>query len=300
MTRRRLALNVGLASTWQFGRIGLQFVWLIVLGRTLGPGDYGTFAGTAALATALSTVTGLGLGLLMLERVSQDPSAFGQAWHQALRAALLSGAAMAVGFACVVPALLAGTLDLYALCAIAIAELVCFPLVVLSSHAFQAHERMGYANAVMLLIPAGNLIAVACFLVGGGTLADYVSWHAMAAILMAAAALALVRRQLSPGPATGWRLQGGSSDLRSGAKLSTMRVADTTLASLDKTLVLNLAGAEAAGLYTVAYRLATVLAIPVGALAMIMLPRLYRQDHASAAARTRASRLFAAALAFGA
>ena len=55
-----------------------------------------------------------------------------------------------------------------------------------------------------------------------------------------------------------------------------MRVTDTVISTLDKGLVLRLAGAEIAGVYTLAYRVASVLAIPANALAMAIFPGLVR------------------------
>jgi O-antigen/teichoic acid export membrane protein len=55
-----------------------------------------------------------------------------------------------------------------------------------------------------------------------------------------------------------------------------MRLVETGMTSLDKTLVLKLANSEIAGIYSSAYRLVSVLAIPATSLGMAVLPRLFR------------------------
>jgi O-antigen/teichoic acid export membrane protein len=57
---------------------------------------------------------------------------------------------------------------------------------------------------------------------------------------------------------------------------SLMRIADTGMTSMDKTLVLLLAGNHVAGIYGSAYRLVAVLAMPATSLGMAALPRLFR------------------------
>ena len=272
-----LARNATLAVVWQALRVGGQALWMIVLARQVGPSSYGLFAGMAGLATALGTLTGFGFGVLMLQDTSRAPERFATTWKNALGMALLTGMGLLVVFVGIAFALFRheGTPAMYL--AIGIPELLCVPLTIVSSYAFQAHERMGWAGALFSLVPLGNLLAVAAFslMPGAATIGAYLPFHAASSILAALTAVALVWRRLAPASAP---FALSSRDLREGAAFSLMRLADTGMTSLDKTLVLQLAGSEIAGIYGSAYRLVAVLAMPATAVGAAALPRLFRSD----------------------
>jgi O-antigen/teichoic acid export membrane protein len=272
-----LARNATLAVAWQGLRVAGQALWMIVLARQIGPSSYGLFAGMAGLATALGTLTGFGFGVLMLQDTSRAPERFAATWKNALGMALLTGAGLLLVFIGVAFALFhhEGTLAMYV--AIGIPELLCVPLTIVSSYAFQAHERMGWAGALFSLVPLGNLAAVAAFscMPGTASIGAYLPFHAASSILAALTAVMLVRCMLAPAPAR-FALQ--PRDVREGAAFSLMRLADTGMTSLDKTLVLQLAGSEIAGIYGSAYRLVAVLAMPATAVGAAALPRLFRAD----------------------
>lgn len=265
------------ATAWQGVRVGSQAAWMIALARSIDARGYGAFAGVAGLATALGALTGLGFGLLMLQDASRDPASFAAGWKRAVLTCLWSGSALWLLFQGAAPwvAPMEGPAWQYAL--IGIPELVCFPLTIVASYAFQTRERMGWAGAMYALVPASNLAAVALFFAFGHerTLAAYLPWHAASSVAAAVAGNLAVARCLRPGHA---RLAISPRDVREAAGFSLMRLVDNGLGALDKTLVLRLAGAEAAGIYTAAFRLVAVLALPVTSLAMAALPRLFRVD----------------------
>lgn len=260
-------------TVWQGIRVGSQALWMIAVARALGPSGYGGFAGATGLATALGSLTGMGFGLVMLQDASRDPRAFAGGWKRAIIACLTSGAILWGAF--VVAAPLVVPLSTWTLAAVGIPELICFPLTIVSSYAFQSRERMGWAGAMYSLVPASNILAVTCFFLftSDRSLMAYLPWHAGCSIAAALAGYLLVNVLLRPGFA---RLSVTRRDLNEAFGYSLMRVVDNGLGSLDKTLVLRLAGAEAAGIYTAAYRLVAVLALPVTSLAMAALPRLFR------------------------
>ena len=190
-------------------------------------------------------------------------------------AILASGGVFWMGFILTAPLLVPLPGPAWQFAAIGLPELVCFPLTIIASYAFQTRERMGFAGAMYALVPASNLLAVALYFLLGHvrSLAGYLPWHAASSILAALLGHCLVSHLLRPGPA---RFSVTRRDASEAMGFSLMRVVDNGLGSLDKTLVLRLAGAEAAGIYTAAFRLVAVLALPVTSLAMAALPRLFR------------------------
>ncbi len=294
ISRHRLAQNTVLATGWQGIRVALQAVWVVLLARAIGPGGYGSFAGMAGLAAAIGSLTGLGFGMLMIQDASRDREHFAVAWKRALYLALASGVLLWLAYMLIAPLLFRAPIGSWAYAAIGFPELVCFPITIIASYAFQVHERMGWAGALFTLITMGNLIAVGAFLGTSPvrTLVHYLPFHAAGAILASVCAVVLVLRLLQPAKA---RFSLSRRDLGEGMGFSLMRIADTGMTSLDKTFVLLLAGDQAAGIYGSAYRFVSVLAMPATSLGMAALPRLFRNHHAQHATQKRLVRILLAA-----
>jgi O-antigen/teichoic acid export membrane protein len=292
----RLRTGAALLTFWQLIRVGLQALWMLVIARTLGASGYGLLAGYTGLASAMGAFTGLGFGLTMLQEASRDHSRFGTTLRHASGATVISGTGLWLLFTVAGNALLGHGLPTFAIACVGIAELLAFPTAILSSYAYQAHDRPGMAGMMYAVIPASNLLAVAAFLVCGSdrSLTGYVPYHAGFACIGATGAWIVMRCHLTPGKAQAPLPT--RSEIKESAGFSLMRVVDTAMVALDKSLVLRLAGPEVAGYYTVAFRLASVLAIPVSALAMAALPRLFRARKPAETTRLATSLLSASAV----
>ena len=290
ISRHRLAQNTVLVTGWQGIRVALQAVWVILLARAIGPSGYGSFAGMAGLAAAMGSLTGLGFGMLMIQDASRNREHFPVAWKRTLWIALASGIALWLLYVLVAPLIFRVNVSPWIYAAIGLPELVCFPVTIIASYAFQVHERMGWAGALFTLITIGNLIAVSTFLCVSPTrmLSYYLPFHAVASMLASVCAVALVARLLKPAAT---RFSMSRRDVKEGMGFSLMRIADTGMTSLDKTFVLLLAGSHVAGIYGSAYRLVAVLAMPATSLGMAALPRLFRDHHANPKAQSRLVRI---------
>lgn len=275
MLRGRLAQNTLLATGWMVVRVAAQALWVIVIAHAIGPRGYGMFAGMAGLATALGALTGFGFGVLMLQDTSRNHAFFSVSWKRALWMASASGITLWGIYLLIAPVIVGTQVGLATYMAVGLPELVCFPLTIIASYAFQAHERMGWAGLLYTLIPAGNILAAGTFLLFAAhrTLTAYLPFHAIGSMLAATCAITLVYVLLEPKAAP---FSLNSRDTREGIGFSLMRLIETGVTSLDKTLVLKLAGSEVAGIYSSAYRLVSVLAIPATSLGMAALPRLFR------------------------
>lgn len=271
----RLAHNIVLGTFWQFARVGAQALWVIVIARNLGPSGYGTFAGTAGLAVALGGLTGLGTGYLLLQAVSRDHAAFGVYWRKALLTTLITGPILAVIFAFLAVQIIGHAASIGIVTAVAISELICYPLVYACAFAFQAHEQLGWASALTTLMAVARLLAAILFWatdVGQG-LEGYVWFHLVASFAIAAFAIVFVQRLLRPKRV---RYTLNKNEIREGMSFSTVWFTTNAMGELDKALTLRLAGSEITGLYAAAFRMATVFALPIMSLAMAAQPRLFR------------------------
>ncbi len=267
-----------LGTGWQLVRAATHLLWVVVVARLLGPEDYGTLAGIMGLAATVGTITGLGLGVVMLLDVSRDKNCFGIAWKRALWMCIGSGVCLVRIFVLVAPAVVGLSIPVIVLLAIAIAEVLCFPLTALTSYAFQAHDRMGWAYAIYAAVQTASVIAVAVYagVASQPNLESYVVFHAAAAIAVTLILLGIAQSRLQP---TASEFNCPPFQLRRGVDLSFMRTADMALNTLDKTLVLRIGGDEMAGIYAVAARLATALALPVVTLSSAALPAAVSNWH---------------------
>ncbi len=295
-----LSRGVTLGTAWQVLRAGSYLLWVAVVARLLGPEGYGQLAGAMGLATAIGTLSGFGLGLVMLLDVPRQPRIFSASWTRAMRATLLSGAVLTIVFATVAPHAMGQRTAFTVLLAVGVSEVICFPVAVLCSYALQSHERMGWGHAVYALLPVASLVAaLSCrILVPNAQLETYVLFHAAASVAAAAIMTLAVRRLLRPVAGSGVR---PTADVRRGIELAVVRSADIALNTLDKTLMLRLGGGEMAGIYAVASRLAAALALPIVTLSSAALPRLSRAAAKpdSTDARHLAGKLVVAAVAWG-
>lgn len=279
-----LARGASLILGWQASRALLQGIWAIGLARMLGPSNYGLFAGLAGLAAALGTLTGIGFGLLMLKNVSRRPETFAQNWTRVLLLSLVSSGVLLAIFLVSATSLASASVSAGALVAIALPELLCVPLLLASGYAFQAHEHMAWGGGMAILAPLGNVIALSLFAGNGaaGGLSGYLAWHLWAALAATAAGLLLVRMKLRPRVVPPRVAPGEFADA---GGYAVMRSIDVGLGTLDKTLVLRLAGEQLAGQYTAAYRLAALIALPMVSLAVAATPRLFRSSELDTATR---------------
>jgi O-antigen/teichoic acid export membrane protein len=275
LLQHRLLRDTAHVGFWQAARLGGQALWVLLIARLLGPQGYGTFAGIAGLATTLGGLTGLGLGLVLLQDASREPALFDDRWRKARDVSLLSGVGLSVLFVGLAASLFGGQLSLLSLAAIGVSELLCLPMVNTAAFAFSARQRMGLAAAWPAVVALARVLAaLLCWLsLRAPTLDDYVLFHLLVTALCAFGACASVHWLLKPQPAA---FTLSRRDLIEGGGFSLVGMVGNALTSLDKTLVLRLAGAPVAGLYGATYRLASILAMPVDALTMAAGPRLFR------------------------
>lgn len=294
----QIAKNTSIATVWMALRVALQAAWLVFMAHAFGPQEYGLLAGTSALATTVGALTGMGFGTLLLQDASRNNEAFPGAWKRAIIMSIITGSILLAGYLAITPHIIKAQIGAGFYFAIGTTELLCFPIIGIASYAFQAHDRMGWAGLLSLTIPLGNLLAFVLYKwwTPTASLATYLFFHAAAAIASALASVAIVQCMLSPVHA---RFVINARDIQEGSRFSIMRLADTALSTLDKALVLRLSGEHSAGVYSAAYRLISVAMLPLIALSMSALPRLFRAGANDGASPSLIRWLVTAVLVYG-
>lgn len=275
LLKGQLAKNTVTTAFWQATTVGFQALWVVFAARLLGPRDYGAFSGVGGLATAIGGFTGLGLGLVMLQEVSRQHDRFSTYWQLAVRATASSGIFFCILFTALVP-LYFDNLPVHAIALLGFSELLCVPLVTLAAFAFAAHELMGWSAILPSIMAFARFTATICYwaFARSYSIDTFVWFHAIGTSIGLVVALIAVKRELAPAESKATLRR---QHIFEGLGFSLVWAVGNALGSLDKALVLRLAGSTTAGVYSIAYRTATVFALPVNALTMAAMPRLFRR-----------------------
>ncbi|HHA2860538.1 TPA: lipopolysaccharide biosynthesis protein [Stenotrophomonas maltophilia] len=271
-----LARTSILVMFWQGVRMSCLAAWIILGARVLGATNYGLFSGTIGTASALAGLVGLGGGMLMYQYSIADHTQFPRYWKQSLLLCAVSAVPLSLTFSL----LAAGLMPWPALSLVALSEIIAFPIVTNAAFAFSANDRLGWAAALPALNAAMRLAAICIFglLPVDHDLTVYLMLHLASSACSAVLALILVRRILRPGPAN---MQIGRSDLVHGTGHAAAWSSAVAVTTLDKSFVLHAGGSEIAGLYAACYRIAAVIAMPLDAMVMSAMPRLFRAQRVS-------------------
>lgn len=294
-----LARTTGNVLVWNAARLVFQLGWAVLLARTLGAEGYGVFSGVAGLAIALSGLAGVGLGLRMYQDAATDPAVFETRWAQARLALAWSGGLLAAAF--IAGSMAWGPLpgaSVPLLLAVAVSELILAPVITLLAFGYAAHGRMVASAMVPALLSLARMLAACAFLLApeGSGLATYALLHAIATAAAVALSAWRFRRHF---PVRGASAAIDAKDVVTGLGFTSIWVSGTAFASLDKTAALHWGGAETAGTYTASYRFASLLALPVDALLMSALPRLFKAGVDRARGSAIIGRLFLASMGYG-
>ncbi|WP_329742489.1 lipopolysaccharide biosynthesis protein [Dyella sp. A6] len=258
-------------------RLLVQAGTLLLVTRLLGPRAYGAFAGLSALAVILGTLSTFGLHLVLLGHMSRDPDHREYMLSRALPTTLACGTLLlAVFLAICKMGLREANVPLRVLFALGIAETLLQPLLGLRTSELLAHGqvarsqlltvlplalRLTAAAGIMLLAPADPLMSY-----GYGYLAASVT-----ALIVATIAIP------SPWPKPDqWRWP-SMAEWREAAGYAALNMTATSPAELDKTLATELLPLADSGVYAAGQRVIGATTLPVIAMMLSALPRLFRE-----------------------
>ena len=270
----RLGVNTVYSSIAMGARAVMQAAYLVVLSRSMGPGDYGLFAGSVAAAVLLAPLAGWGIPFLLAERIAKAPESQRGWWAGALLQTVVTGSALAVF-------VLLGVLAMHdrvgvgAMVLLVLAELVFVPISPAASMLLLTLGRGAAGALVVCLVPAGRLLAVGALLLSGHAMdpSTVATMHVVGSVAGALSVVAVVRVVAG---AAHWRERPRRREVFGrGTRYAFGLLFGIAYTEVDKVLLLQLAGGTIAGLYTAAFRVVAVLVLPVSALTSNALPRLF-------------------------
>lgn len=271
-----LARNTFFASGWQVVRLGLQVGYLIIAARMLGADGYGWFAGTLGMAASFSPLVGLGFGLILVKQVARQPAWFHVYWARNIVAVLFSAPVLMIVVIILASFLLPDPKRWDVIGLLLFSELLFAPLIVVCANVYQAHEKLGSSTFVHVILNLFRLIAsMVLIFVFQQVDVELFGWGYFVATLGATLiALGLTIKKYGR-PVC--QLTGMLGELKEGMGFSASLVVGSTQAEFDKTLLLRLASAETAGIYSIASRVVFASIIPFVTLMLAAVPRLFRE-----------------------
>lgn len=268
-------------------RLAVQTGTLLLMARLLGPQTFGAFAGVAALAVTLGTLSTFGMHLVILADVARNSTSRDEVLAQALPVTLCCSSLM-LGLFLLTCTMALGDLNLplQFLLAIGITETVLQPLLALPTWELVAKGRPARSQILAISPLALRLASVATTVWMAPE--DPLTVIGYSYLGSSAVVLAIVSSgQLSPWlPVTRWRWP-DKKQWRETAGYAALNITAMGPAELDKTLAVRLLPATEAGLYAAAQRTVGAITLPVSAMMLSALPRLYRESRNPSAQASR-------------
>jgi O-antigen/teichoic acid export membrane protein len=277
--RRLRASTLARNAGWMFAGQGLNVVvlagYFVLLARLLGVREYGVFVGAYAFVSLATPYSGLGSGMLFVRYVSTDDRNFAAYWGNILIATFTTGIVLTFLLIMLAPRLLNPASAALTLL-VGLGECIFRQLVLCVAQVFQAYERLNMTAMTGWLTNSLRLIAVAILavLVHHATAWQWAQWSLAASIAAAIAGTAIVTMQFGR-PKFMPRLF--VERFGEGFNFSFAGSTQSVYNDIDKTMLSHYGMNVANGLYTMAYRIVDIAALPVSAVDSAVLPRFFRQ-----------------------
>lgn len=279
-------------------RLIVQAGTLFLLASSLGPDGFGLYAGLGAMAVLLGTLSNFGTHLTLLRDISRASPDVDAALRLALGTTAFCGSVLLLFYVVLSQALLpipngAYWIVLY----LGIAEVVLQPFLVVA--AMERHGRGQVARSQVLLIQPLLLRLLVILTIAGLAPENPLSWYALGHLCAITLPLGYVIWSAAPltwREPVQWRVA-RRSDWRRLAGYAVMNASANGVAELDKMLAARLLSFGAAGVYSAASRVVGSLVLPVIAMVLAAMPRLFRDG--MAAGKSLHYWLFASAAAYG-
>jgi lipopolysaccharide exporter len=257
MTAGALATLAERALKWSafttVARFALQLVAQVALARLLGPGNYGVYGIGMTVLTFVGFLSGASFSynLMLSPRISDEDIRFSFTWQ--MLAGVLSAAAMYAGAAPLASffgdARVEGMVQLLSLASLLVAAAAPATFLLQRDLNFRALGLVQLASYAAGYLLVGVPLA----------LAGFGAWALGTACVVQAAVALVATYKAKPHPLRPlWRHAAGGEALATGRTVFLTNVVNWLLGNLDRVIIGRVLNAQAVGLYTVAYNLATI------------------------------------------
>lgn len=256
-------------------RLLIQAGTLLLVARLLGPEEFGAFAGIASLAILLGTFSTFGTNLVLLGEVSKDPRRRDDVLSYAMPTTLLCGSLLLFVYLALAHWVLASSVIPWpTVLAIGVAEVMLQPLFVLPVN---EHLALGRTARSQLLV---NIpLALRMFAAGIVLLCQFeqplsvYSYGYLSASILALLVVSATMSEPWPGIRR-WRFP-KAIELKRNVSYAALAISYSAPSELDKTLAVKLLPVSESGLYAAASRVIGAATLPLSAMMLTVLPRLF-------------------------
>lgn len=277
-----IGFDTFISSLGLFFRALIQAIYLVLVSRSIGVDGYGFFAGVVAVSILLSPLAGWGCSNIVTRKISAENIAVTSVLMPVLMQVLITGMFLLVLVASV--STLINYIEITILLLVGVSELILLPIVLAIANIGIALRKTVFAAVIACVVPVARLLSLflALLLVSGDVTVEYVCWSYFAGSLLGAIIsmvylVHVIGLPEFPSPII------SSEMFKSGGPYAMSSAISSSFMELDKIIVLHFLGSAALGLYSLAFRVASIFILPIAAFGSVILPRIFagKVDHQS-------------------
>jgi O-antigen/teichoic acid export membrane protein len=243
--------------------IFIQAFYFILVARSLGAENFGIFVGVSALGAVVLPFAVLGSGDILIQSVSRDRSRFSEYWGKALVTVFASSLIITTVLVLLAKFFLLRSVPTVVLVLILTADILGVTLTFhVAAKAFVSANMIRRSAQVQITLAFCKCFA-AIILAKYFPNPDIFIWSSLyffSTLIASFSSVLLVCNILGKPKFSSLKLNG---DLGQGLYFAISESASTINANIDKTMLVSLSTAEAAGLYAAAYRVIDVGSVPI-------------------------------------
>jgi O-antigen/teichoic acid export membrane protein len=275
LTKRTLVQN----TVWALAGQGLATLvrgfYLIILARSLGAEQYGTFAAVLAVVSILAGFGPLGTGYVLLQNVARNAGRLPTAWGNSILVTAVGATALTLLLMTFHGLVFPPSVTLLVIGLTALAQILLYSVTETAGQAFQAFQRLEIVALIQVLTNVTKLIAAAVLnlTTPSPTVLQWSSLYFLSALVAAMIAMALVHRELGTPLIARSRIPG---ELKDGAYFAVSATTQASYNEIDKAMLARLSTLEATGIYAASHRLIYIVLVPVRSVFFAALARFFQ------------------------
>ena len=259
----------------------IQAAYFIILARTLGAGNYGSFVGISALASLLSPFVALGSDDILVKHVSVEPAKFPSYWGNSLLILLINSTLITSCLLLISGLIFPDNISLAAIAFILVADLLCLNLQDAANKAFRALGLIHKAAQLVVLSTLGKLVAILGIIAFLNNLdfsatVGIQTWSILYFISSLSVSLFALLTICKTAGKPRLELTRLKSDIGQGVYFSLGMSASNINNNIDKTMLVSMATLDATGIYGSAYRFINIGDVPLLAMFNATYPKFFQ------------------------
>jgi len=259
----------------------VQAAYFIILARSLGTANYGSFVGISALASLLTPFVALGSDDILVKQVSVDRGVFPSYWGNNLLIVVVNSIVITSGLLLISGLIFPKDISLVPIAFILIADLLCLNLQDSSNKAMRAVGLVHKAAQLIVLSTVGKLLAILGIITflnnfDFSATVDLKTWsllYFLSSLLVGLFALLTINKMVGKPRLMLNRIK---SDMAQGIYFSLGMSANNINNNIDKAMLVNMATLDATGIYGSAYRFINIGDVPMLAMFNATYPRFFQ------------------------